>query len=116
MQGEDLGALVFGDNAAEDTWAFASALPAETATVVAQSEGLKLILDLETGDAELYDVCGDPGEQHDIASERDDLLGLMRRRVQLHLEAVGAFPRYRPAPTALSDEDIERLRSLGYVR
>jgi hypothetical protein len=66
--------------------------------------------------AKLYDLGADPGELHDIASERDDLLDLMKRRVQAHLESVGSFPSYRPTPTALSEEDIEKLRSLGYVR
>ena len=58
----------------------------------------------------------DPGEQRNIASERDDLLDLMQQKVQAHLESVGSFPSYRPTPTELSEEDIEKLRSLGYVR
>ena len=116
MQGQDLGPFVSGEVDGDESWAFASALPEETASVVAQNDNLKLILDLETGAAELYDLGADPGELHDIASERDDLLDLMQRRVQAHLESVGSFPSYRPTPTALSEEDIEKLRSLGYVR
>jgi arylsulfatase A-like enzyme len=116
MQGQDLVPLVSGEDAGDEAWAFASALPEETASVVAQNDRLKLILDLETGAAELYDLGEDPGELRDLAAERDDLLDMMQRRVQAHLEFVGSFPSYRPTPTALSDEDIEKLRSLGYVR
>jgi len=58
----------------------------------------------------------DPGEYRNIASERDDLLDLMQQQVQIHLESVESFPSYRPTPTALSEEDIEKLRSLGYIR
>jgi len=116
MQGQDLGPWISGEGDTEEPWAFASALPEETATIVAQNEDLKLILDLETGAVELYDLVEDPGEQRNIASERDDLLDLMQQKVQAHLESVGSFPSYRPTPTELSEEDIEKLRSLGYVR
>jgi arylsulfatase A-like enzyme len=116
MQGQDLGPRVSGESDPEEPWAFASALPEETATIVAQNEQLKLILDLETGSVELYDLVEDPGEQRNIASERDDLLDLMQQRVQVHLESLRSFPSFRPTSTALSDEDIEKLRSLGYVR
>ena len=116
MQGKDLGPVVSGEGGGEEPWAFASALPEETATIVAQNDNLKLILDLETGATELYDLGEDPGELRDIASERKDLLDLMQQRIQAHLESVGSFPSYRPSATALSEEDIEKLRSLGYVR
>jgi arylsulfatase A-like enzyme len=113
MQGQD---LVSGQFDGDESWAFASALPEETASVVAQNDSLKLILDLETGAVELYDLGADPGELRNIASEREDLLDLMRQEVQADLETVGSFPSYRPTPTALSEEDIEKLRSLGYIR
>jgi len=116
MQGQDLVSLVSGEFDGDEPWAFSSALPEETASVVAQNGNLKLILDLETGAAELYDLGVDPGELRNISSERKDLLDLMQQEVQAHLESVGSFPSYRPTPTALSDEDIEKLRSLGYIR
>lgn len=116
MQGQDLVPAVFGEPSSGEAWAFASALPEETASIVAQSEELKLILDLETGAAELYDLVEDPGEQRNIAPERADLLDRMQQKVQAHLESLGSFPSFRPTSTALSDEDIEKLRSLGYVR
>jgi arylsulfatase A-like enzyme len=116
MQGQDLVPIVAGDPSSDEHWAFASALPEETASIVAQGEKLKLILDLETGAAELYNLVEDPGERQNIALDRTDLLDLMQQRVQAHLESVGSFPSFRPTSTALSEEDIDKLRSLGYVR
>jgi arylsulfatase A-like enzyme len=116
MQGQDLMPLVRGEGREGESWAFASALPQETASIVAQNQRLKLILDLETGASELYDLREDPDESTDLAAERPDLLDAMKSEVQAHLDYLRSFPSYRPTPTALSDEDIEKLRSLGYVR
>ncbi len=117
MQGRDLTRVVRGDAAVEeDDWAFASALPEETASLAAQNERFKLILDLESGERELYDLAKDPGEQRDIAPESQELSARLIRRVESHLETLSEYPAYRPALTPLSEEDIERLRSLGYVQ
>jgi arylsulfatase A-like enzyme len=116
MQGTDLGPLLNGAVATEDSFSFASALPSkQTATIAVQDSKLKLILDLENGDHQLFDLTQDPGELHDIAAERVEDLDRMKSRVKFHLDAVREYPAYRATPAPLSEEDIERLRSLGYV-
>ncbi len=75
-------------------------------------EGFKLIED-HAGNRELYDLADDPGELHDLAAEQPG-------RVTVMLEAMGPWTTYRaanrPAEQALSNEALERLRSLGYLR
>jgi len=63
----------------------------------------------------LYDLQADPGEQHDLSDQYPEftyeLLGRIQDRIaesrELGLETVD--------PPAESQEDIERLRSLGYI-
>ena len=75
-------------------------------------EGFKLIED-HAGNRELYDLANDPDELHDLAAVQPE-------RVAAMLEAMGPWATYRaanrPAEQALSDEAVERLRSLGYIR
>lgn len=59
---------------------------------------------------ELYDMVADPGEQNDVAAERTDLIVEFRSLV----EAYRRLCR-EPNPRDLNDEEIERLRSLGYL-
>lgn len=72
---------------------------------------LKLVTNEESGRRELYDLERDPAERHDLAAvrpqETERLAGVLGRLL--------AAP---PAPAgtgALSPEELEELRSLGYV-
>lgn len=73
---------------------------------------LKLVTQEEQGRRELYDLARDPGETRDLAPERraevDRLASLLERLL--------AARRARPAAEgALSPEESEELRALGYV-
>lgn len=66
----------------------------------------------EAGDLELYDLATDPGETHNLASERPDEARALRDRLRAWWAANGAS-------RAGSDEpppDLEILRSLGYAQ
>jgi arylsulfatase A-like enzyme len=64
----------------------------------------KLVLDLISGERRLFDLVADPGEKHDLASDRPELADEMAQRVR----SGGDLP--------LPDSDqFERLRSLGYA-
>ncbi|MDG2333789.1 MAG: sulfatase [Myxococcota bacterium] len=73
----------------------------------------KLILDLETGQVQLFDLGKDPGERLDVAAERpftrDRLLLVLNR----HLERTSLGEK---GGRALSPEQIEELEALGYAR
>ena len=77
-----------------------------------EDEGFKLIED-HAGNRELYDLVNDPGELNNLAAEQPD-------RVAVMLDMMGQWTTYRaanrPAEEALSNETLERLRSLGYIR
>lgn len=60
---------------------------------------------------ELYHLGRDPGESHPVAGE-ERLRRRLARALRTRLEAE---PRFGAATVELSDETIERLRSLGYV-
>lgn len=66
--------------------------------------GYKLVEDLSSGRAQLFDMAHDPGEMHDLARERPDLVVTLAKG----LSGNGSTPRMRP-------EDLERLRALGYT-
>ncbi|MDE0884918.1 MAG: sulfatase-like hydrolase/transferase [Myxococcota bacterium] len=72
----------------------------------------KLILDLETGQAQLFDLGTDPGEKRDIAAERPSTRDRLRRVLDRHLERTDLG---EGGGQALSPEQIEELEALGYV-
>lgn len=75
-------------------------------------DGWKLIED-DRGHVELYDIARDPGEQRDRAEDHPELVERLRA-------ALGSRQVYRNNDPAvddqLSEDAMERLRSLGYVR
>jgi hypothetical protein len=74
----------------------------------------KLIEDMKTGKLSLYDLGSDPGETVDLAEKRPELLRSLSTALSetaTRMEQPG--PAAREVP--LSEEQIERLRELGYV-
>ena len=74
----------------------------------------KLIRDDPTGRLELYDLQADPDEQHDLASEQPERVADFAGRLQRLLDFAG-HGALEPQPRSVSEEEIERLKSLGYV-
>lgn len=60
---------------------------------------------------ELYDLEADPEERKDLAAERQDLIRQFRAFVDSYRNSVGE----RDRALDLSEEERERLRSLGYM-
>jgi hypothetical protein len=63
----------------------------------------KLVVNLKTGDRQLFDRLSDADEEHDLAPERNDIVESL---------AAGLLGLEFDQPTP---ENIERLRSLGYT-
>ncbi len=74
---------------------------------------LKLIAS-ERGDAELYDLAQDPGETHNLAGQRPQVVSELR--TQLDDWAGGWVPGSAGEPPLLDEHTLEALRSLGYIR
>jgi hypothetical protein len=70
----------------------------------------KLVYDHETGEAELYDLERDPGEQENLVETEAAIAGELR---ELLLRRSGRGPI--GAAVELSDQESELLRRLGYA-
>jgi tetratricopeptide (TPR) repeat protein len=64
---------------------------------------------------ELYDLKHDPGEEHNLFNVDDPASQRMLERFDEALAALAARPMLDAQTVAVSDEDLARLRSLGYV-
>lgn len=81
-------------------------------------DGWKLIADRERDRYELYDLATDPGEKHDLSAAEPE------RRASM-AKILDTWNRYNQREAAklegvevpeLTEEEIERLRSLGYIQ
>ena len=71
----------------------------------------KLILDMNSGRVELYDLRDDPGERKDMSADRPTLAAQLRRL--LPSTDAGTV---EVVETELGDTTLGQLRSLGYLR
>jgi arylsulfatase A-like enzyme len=66
----------------------------------------------------LYDVAEDPGEQHPLVGEKEELLARLRERTQAwddHLKKL-ASKIGESGQAVLTEAELEQLRSLGYIK
>jgi arylsulfatase A-like enzyme len=71
----------------------------------------KLHVNARTGAETLFDLDRDPGELVDVARERPEIVQALRAE----LDRVAAVRRTGGVPVTLTPEQVERLKSLGYV-
>ncbi len=78
----------------------------------------KLVLDRKTGRPLLYDLESDPAEQRNVAGEQPERLERMREHLDLWQKAaqLKASQLAGRAAPELSEEELDKLRSLGYIR
>lgn len=118
LRGRSLVPLLAGGDVAARPLVAATFRPEAPADLEALVEGgFKLILTRgEEPAMELYDLERDPGELHDLAPREPERVAAMRAE----LERLVAEARGRSAAEAesaeLSEEDLARMRALGYVR
>lgn len=114
LQGTDLAPLLHGASLAEDALPlFATGVVGEPRTFALRTERYKLIADLGTGAAVLYDLTVDTGETLDVSASRPEALARLRERLERHVASTTATlaPRTETVPPRLR----ERLEALGYV-
>ncbi|MCA8979909.1 MAG: sulfatase [Planctomycetes bacterium] len=79
---------------------------------------LRLVLNAASGERWLYDLAHDPGELHDIASERPEVARELEDMLREELRRDGLLRGLVGDPgttDALSDDQLDELRRLGYV-
>ncbi len=95
--------------------------PRETESWAVLLDGWKLIRNTRRAEGvpefELYDYRNDPLDRRDRASERPELVAMLAARLEAWRAEVTASRLRRDvtAESALSTEQLERLRSLGYL-
>ena len=67
------------------------------------------------GGVELYNLDSDPGEQRDLSAVEPARLQKMVADFKLAHKAMAAHDQDRPQPVKLDPDEMERLRSLGYL-
>ena len=79
--------------------------------------GYKLILDRAQDRAYLFDLNTDPGEVHDISSEKPELVHQLETRLRLWVRTESArYQHWTPADQDPLDPELRRqLRALGYA-
>jgi arylsulfatase len=79
-------------------------------------DGMKLIIHADPGEFLLFDLGDDPGEQHDLSAEANyaRYVEPLKRTLSdfFRQDRIGAAVR---TPANLSEEDKEKLKSLGYI-
>jgi len=96
--------------------------PYDTESYSIEADGWKLIHNVKPAagqpEYELYEKRGDPLDRKDVASAHPDLVARLARQLeQWHAKAVAQrLPPDTESTEGLSAQELERLRSLGYVQ
>ena len=71
-----------------------------------------------TPEFELYDVAADPLNQNDVADAQSDIVERLARELERwqRISEQARLPDDATATEGLSQQQLERLRSLGYIR
>jgi arylsulfatase A-like enzyme len=104
-----------GDEAEAEVFAEASLMAVKTIRMRSLlSDGWKLIETLiPVQRVELYNIGEDGTELRDLAGEEPQVVAELRERME---ELIRSYPAAGPEVVRLSEEEIEKLRALGYVK
>lgn len=116
VQGRDLSAVLHGGTAQQQLQSlpsFATGVKWKPQLHAARTQRYKLIKNLVSGEADLYDLEEDSGEKHALA-EDSPALSEMNGILQTQLDRNAERGKLEPGRGDLSDTVRERLRALGY--
>ena len=114
VDGADLAPLLRGQTIPDRYLAFGADhnyTPPNTAFAVRHG-AFKLHFDRASGKTALYDLSADPGEHTNVADRHPEVVADLRA----HLRLPGVGPTPQGTASTFTPEQLERLRSLGYLR
>lgn len=117
IQGRNLWNRLVGEELEEGPfWAVAQGVKSNHRMVSLENGRFKLIWEYPDGSRFLYDQERDPMERHNLAESRPDLLEALEQRLIERMKWQQERPELLETGVELTQEEIERLRLLGYLK
>jgi arylsulfatase A-like enzyme len=105
--------LIYGEGAGGVNWSLAApGLYPEHRSVRRASH--KLVYSSDGERYKLFDLAKDPGEQHDISTQEPEVFAALKREMENRYRGFDAQPT-KETEVQLDQENIDRLRQLGYI-
>ncbi|TDJ70682.1 MAG: hypothetical protein E2O39_09705 [Planctomycetota bacterium] len=115
LQGRDLSALLAGGSLATDEEvSFGTATETRPGLCTVRTPTHRLVLDVESGEMQLFDLVSDPGEQRNLAADSPELAEKLRDRLALHLVESTAAGTLESETGAVPESLRRQLEALGY--
>lgn len=115
LQGRDLSSLLRQDDEESSMASFATATSNAPGYHSVRTAEHKLILNIGTREAWLFDLKSDPGEQRNILMGEPEMATLLRARLEDHLATSLARGTLDHESAEVPDQLYEDLRTLGYL-
>lgn len=121
-QGTSLLPLFSGENPGNTMPVYTSASGVQTWDKIhwqaIYADGYRLVVNISANTTELFNIADDPREQNSIADKEPERTGELKAILETINEANANHPLRQKTITKvqLNDEDLETLRSLGYIR
>jgi arylsulfatase A-like enzyme len=105
--------LIYGEGAGGVNWSLAApGLYPEHRSIRRASH--KLVYSSDGERYKLFDLAKDPGEQHDISAQEPEVFATLKREMEQRYSTFDAQPT-KETEVQLDQENIDRLRQLGYI-
>lgn len=117
MVGRDL--LPFADDSTEErdlSYAFSTSVKDHPTTYAIFDGRFKLISDPATRQRWLYDIAADPGEQNDLADEQPETVERLNARLGEEIARVNSREAAPGRAGEIPQDQLDRLRELGYLQ
>lgn len=116
MQGQDISSYFFGNPPDDARVSFATATQRNPALHSLRTKRHKFILNVKTGQSRLFDILADPGEKKGHPGLELETAQVLRDQLTAHVAQSAALGTFPTKTTDVSEEELERLKSLGYIR
>ena len=116
LQGQDVSSYLRKNPTEDSRVSFATATSKNPALYSIRTRQHKFIFNVDTGKSQLFDLLQDPGEEQDHSAREPKMAQQLEDELKAHIVESVASGAFQPEVSPISDEDLERLRSLGYLR